>query len=233
MTFKKTFTNGKNPNGGMNIVSSRIPPTTFNQITQTRLSVEDTVASLNEAERLHSYRRMNSLEWRVCPHCQTVFVAYRRDRQKYCSRQCNGHYRGQEWATYGAKGSAAVTAEGRAAAVRKMTGPKNPAWKGGVTYFKRKGKYANQVIKYVRCPQEFLPMARKDGYVMEHRLKVAKATGRPLTRKECVHHINHDATDNRLENLMLFASNADHKRYEHGQAIEPIWQSSPPLSIQG
>ena len=117
-----------------------------------------------------------------------------------------------------------MTPEGRAAAIRKMTGPKNPAWKGGVTYFKRKGKYANQAIKYVRCPQEFLAMARKDGYVMQHRLIVAMKLGRPLTRTECVHHINHDATDNRLENLMLFASNADHKRHGHGQAIAPLWQ---------
>jgi hypothetical protein len=69
-------------------------------------------------------------------------------------------------------------------------------------------------------------MARKDGYVMEHRLRVAVEIGRALTRTECVHHVNHDATDNRLENLMLFATNADHKRYEHGQAIEPIWQPS-------
>ena len=66
-------------------------------------------------------------------------------------------------------------------------------------------------------------MARKDGYVMEHRLKVAQAIGRSLTRAQCVHHINHDATDNRLANLMLFATNADHKRFEHGAAIKPLW----------
>lgn len=105
-----------------------------------------------------------------------------------------------------------------------MTGPKNPAWKGGVTYIKRKGKYAFQSIKYVRCPQEFTTMARNDGYVMEHRLTVAMAIGRPLTRMECVHHVNHDATDNRLENLMLFKTNGEHKRHEHGQAIKPLWQ---------
>ena len=71
-------------------------------------------------------------------------------------------------------------------------------------------------------------MARKDGYVMEHRLLVAMTIGRSLSRRECVHHINHDATDNRIENLMLFATNADHKRYEHGQPTIPLWQLSQP-----
>jgi hypothetical protein len=40
----------------------------------------------------------------------------------------------------------------------------NPAWKGGVTYFKTHGNYIG--VKYVRCPEEYLVMARKDGYVM-------------------------------------------------------------------
>ena len=51
-----------------------------------------------------------------------------------------------------------------------------------MTYRKRKGAYADQPIKYVRCPLVFLSMARKDGYVMEHRLLVAQAIGRPLLR---------------------------------------------------
>jgi hypothetical protein len=104
-----------------------------------------------------------------------------------------------------------------------MTGEANPAWKGGLTYRNRKGAYADQPIKYVRCPAPMLSMARSDGYVMEHRLIVALAIGRPLTRSECVHHINHDATDNRLENLMLFATNAQHKAFEHGADIKPLW----------
>ena len=66
-------------------------------------------------------------------------------------------------------------------------------------------------------------MSRKDGYVMEHRLVVAKAIGRPLLRTEIVHHVNHKPGDNRLENLYLFASNRDHQLFEaHGTPL-PIW----------
>jgi hypothetical protein len=148
----------------------------------------------------------------------------RKIKATFCSHKCNGAARGKEWANHAYKGRAAWTAASESAFRERMKGEKNPAWKGGVTYFKRKGKYANQKIKYVRCPQEFASMARKDGYVMEHRLNVAKAIGRALTRMECVHHVNHDATDNRPENLMLFATNSDHKRFEHHGTPDPIWR---------
>jgi hypothetical protein len=37
---------------------------------------------------------------------------------------------------------------------------------------------------------------------------------RELTPSEVVHHINGDATDDRVENLRLFASNAEHMKHE-------------------
>lgn len=47
------------------------------------------------------------------------------------------------------------------------------------------------------------PNAHKDGYVMLHTVLMEQAIGRYLESDEVVHHINHNRTDNRLENLML------------------------------
>lgn len=139
-----------------------------------------------------------------------------------CSRACNGVLRGAEWKQHAHKGRAAWTPEQEAAFAERMTGESNPAWKGGVTYFKTHGNY--QGVRYVRCPPEFASMARKDGYVMEHRLVVAQALGRPLARAEVVHHLDHDPANNEPSNLLLFASNSAHKRWEHHGSPEPIWR---------
>lgn len=153
----------------------------------------------------------------TCPVCGKTFWRHLSHAARYenptCSSHCNGVLRGQEWKEHAHKGRAAWTEESEQSYREKMSGPNNPAWKGGATYRKRKGNYP-QSVKYVRCPQEFASMARKDGYVMEHRLIMAQHVGRPLLRSEVVHHINHDVTDNRIENLQLFASNGEHKRHE-------------------
>jgi len=83
---------------------------------------------------------------------------------------------------------------------------KNYFWRGGRTIDKH-----GYVL--VKVPKDH-PMATKIGYVREHRLVMAEVLGRPLTRREVVHHRNGDRADNRPENLELFASNADHLRHE-------------------
>ena len=91
-------------------------------------------------------------------------------------------------------------------------GEKNPAWKGGTTLKRAKGNYKG--VRYVRCPQEWMEMARKDGYIMEHRLVMAQHLNRVLTRQEVVHHLDHNPANNKIENLMLFANNSLHKKFE-------------------
>ena len=160
----------------------------------------------------------------TCPVCQKPFQAYprtiRRNKTPTCSRQCNGKLRGAEWATHGHKGRAAWTDANRASYREKMTGPNNPAWKGGATYFKTHGNYTG--VKYVRCPEHYRAMARADGYVMEHRLIMARMARRCLTRREVVHHIDHDPQNNAPSNLELWPTNAAHKLWEHGRFVPGV-----------
>lgn len=88
------------------------------------------------------------------------------------------------------------------------TGPRggsgHPNWKGGVKMLKG---YLQQ-----HMPEH--PNAAKSGYVAVHRLVMERSLGRLLLPTEVVHHRNRDRLDNRIENLEVFDSNADHLREE-------------------
>jgi len=54
----------------------------------------------------------------------------------------------------------------------------------------------------------------KQKYVWEHRLLMEKKLGRYLTENEVVHHIDGNTSNNALENLMLFQTNAEHLAFD-------------------
>jgi hypothetical protein len=80
-------------------------------------------------------------------------------------------------------------------------GEANPAYSGG------RHVGANGYV-YVLAPDH--PHANCRGYVLEHRLAMESHLGRHLTPVEVVHHANRDTTDNRIENLVLCADQAEH-----------------------
>lgn len=81
----------------------------------------------------------------------------------------------------------------------RQRGSSNHMWKGG------RPKTANGYIYILLQPSDPLYcMANRSGYVMEHRLVMARAIGRPLGQWENVHHLNGIRPDNRIENLELW-----------------------------
>ena len=88
----------------------------------------------------------------------------------------------------------------------RRTGPKSgnehTGWKGG-RHVEKQGYVS------VYCPEH--PFATKHTkHVREHRLVMEERIGRYLQPHEVVHHVNGNPQDNRIENLVLFESNAAH-----------------------
>jgi hypothetical protein len=78
-------------------------------------------------------------------------------------------------------------------------GNKSYTWRGGI--LKRKG------YVFIYCPDHPYSIGN---YVRQHRLLMEKHLGRYLEPEEIVHHINGVKDDNRIENLQLFSTQADH-----------------------
>ncbi len=81
---------------------------------------------------------------------------------------------------------------------------KHSRWKGGT--HKRDG----YIEVKLRTDDPYYPMAKKSGYIREHRLVMAKHLGRFLQPGELVHHKNGIRDDNRIENLELVTCGVYH-----------------------
>jgi ribosomal protein S27E len=101
-------------------------------------------------------------------------------------------------------------------------GDKHYFWKGG-----RVGTgYGYINVRLSKEDDFYLPMLsknhKKDRYIQEHRLVMAKYLGRCLWNWEKVHHKNGVRDDNRIENLELTTNGAHiiahHKGYKDGYA---------------
>lgn len=124
-----------------------------------------------------------------CLICGIKFESYVSEHRKYCSRKCqNKRPRTKEEKIRMRN------------AQKGKKGPKAAHWKGGRT------KHKGYILIYT--PQH--PFTIQRFYVKEHRLVMEKHLGRYLRPEEVVHHINHDKTDNRIENLQLFKNHSEH-----------------------
>jgi hypothetical protein len=139
-----------------------------------------------------------------CEVCNTPFIPrlaqVRVNQGRFCSQKCNqvASVRNLNSPETRAKARATWNQNGNAEKLRQKVGDKNPQWKGG--RFKSSGYF------WLRDPG--VRSAKS-----EHRRIVEAHLGRVLGRDEVVHHINHDKTDNRIENLAVM-TRAEHMR-EH------------------
>jgi hypothetical protein len=125
-----------------------------------------------------------------CAWCGKHFEGYLKD-QKCCSKSCATKYANR----FGERGRKISEA---------TSGEKAHQWKGGRVV--NKGGYI-----LIFSPNH--PFRNSAGYVAEHRLIAEKYLGRYLTAEERVHHINHEPSDNRVENLYLFATASEHRKF--------------------
>ena len=86
---------------------------------------------------------------------------------------------------------------------RGSPGAMNGSWKGGRIVDKD---------GYVLIWTPKHPFANNHSRVREHRLVMEKKLGRYLTPKEVVHHKDDNRSNNAIDNLELYSSNAEHLR---------------------
>lgn len=84
-------------------------------------------------------------------------------------------------------------------------GERSANWKGGI-------RKTTRGYRQVHMPGH--PRADTNGYVMEHIFVWEEKTGVPVPENCCVHHLNGDKSDNRIENLCLMQRTA-HTVFHH------------------
>lgn len=86
-------------------------------------------------------------------------------------------------------------------------GANNHRWNGGKSLHEK-----GYIL--VKAPIDH-PYKLKSGYIREHRLVMERHLGRYLMPDEDVHHLDHNKTNNDINNLELFANRSEHLKKYH------------------
>lgn len=156
---------------------------------------------------------------RICPQCGKPFSVERPSRPDvFCSRECGYAARaGLPKPTYEriCPGCGTTFCVTRRYSTKKFCTPScyhqhnsrdgHKQWAGG---------------RFVRSDGYVLINVSPGRAELEHRLIMEQHIGRKLGTDECVHHINGDRADNRLENLEL-KSRSQHTKDDHASKRDP------------
>lgn|SRR3990167_9664363 len=66
----------------------------------------------------------------------------------------------------------------------------------------------------VYCP-EHKHSKTKNGWIFEHRIVIENFINQGLKIGQCIHHIDLNKTNNKIENLMIFNSNKEHSSWHN------------------
>jgi len=150
-------------------------------------------------------RRGKTKERRPVKICKSCGKQFRSANKKYCSTDCFLKERKRKPRNCLVCGmSFHPTTEARkycstkcARIAPRPKGQLNPCWKG------RSVTQGGYVLLRLNDDSQFASMRTQVGYVLEHRLVMAKSLKRVLSKREEVHHLNGKRHDNRIENLQL------------------------------
>lgn len=161
-----------------------------------------------------------------CPTCKKEFKVWisriRKKRGLYCSRKCMNEspifaekirkanrkfphrfQKGHKTWNMGKK-------------LPEMSGKNHPMWKGGIWH---------DSDGYIWLLRKEHPRCNKYGYILRSHLVAEKYLNRLIQLGEIIHHINGIRNDDRPENLYLFPSAREHRKF-HSSKVKSELQSN-------
>lgn len=162
-----------------------------------------------------------------CPNCNSI-VPKSKVRRVFCSPECKTQWHNHnrvlppnitvECCVCGKKKERYVAPSNQTGRERfcsrkckgiALSGSNHPMWNGG------------EIVcnGYVLVFSPSHPLKDSAGRVKRNRLVMEEKLGRYLTREEVVHHSDENTMNDDPENLELFASQSDHKKYHESRRI--------------
>lgn len=143
----------------------------------------------------------------ICQYCNNSFkvLPYRAKIAKCCSRKCSWHITKTIREPLRIKAISGKKAINNQQLSKKCIACKSEFWispsRNDITKFCSKKCYTKAMT--IEGKRIYKKLTINGKRILEHRYIMQQFLGRTLSRKEHVHHINHDTLDNRIENLEL------------------------------